>query len=67
MQQVARAPCVTALILPECTGSSCKAARTALSQTAQNSVISSPPPSGKGGHLIENVTSYWRSTYYIAH
>ena len=84
-------PCVTALILSECTNSSREAAQTALSQaapniinldphlpslctvssslredeqhdftvrtalsrTAPNSVTTSSPPSGRGGHLIE--------------
>ena len=39
IQQVAWAPCVTALILSECTNSSYKATRTALSRTAPDITI----------------------------
>ena len=47
IQQVAWAPCVTALILSECTNSSYKATRTALSRTAPDMtiLICSPSPS----------------------
>ena len=47
IQQVTQAPCVTALILSECTNSSYKATRTALSRTAPDIIIliCSPSPS----------------------
>ena len=40
-----------ALILPEGTNSLANTARTTLSRTALNSVMTSLPPGGKGGHL----------------
>ena len=45
-------PSVLALILSEGTNSLANTVRTTLDRTAPNSVITSPPPGGKGGHLI---------------
>ena len=60
--ELALSPGVLALVLPECTNSSCEATR-----TAPNSVMTTSPPGGRGGHLINNVTSYWCSIHYTTH